>query len=82
MRVFHLKIVTPDGVRFDGNVQRIIARTSEGDTGILYGHTDYTAVIENGTIRILDENNNQQSIECSNGILTVKDNNATILASE
>lgn len=82
MRVFCLKIVTPDGIRFDGSVQRVIARTSEGDTGILYGHTDYTAVIENGNVRILDENNNEQSIECHDGILTVKDNIATILANE
>ena len=81
MRSFPLKIVTPDGVQYDNHIQRVIFRTTEGDTGILFGHADYTAVIENGSVRIFDDTGEQSAV-CKNGIAIMQKNELTILANE
>lgn len=81
MRSFPLKIITPSGVQYDGETQRAVFRTTEGDVGILYGHADYTAMIESGGIRILDDTGEQSAL-CKNGVVIMRDNTLTILASD
>ena len=34
MSTFHLKVLTVDRVFFDGEVDRIVVRTTQGDVGI------------------------------------------------
>ena len=53
MSEFRLQIVTPDGLMFDGEAQRIIVRTTEGDVGILPRHSDYAAPVSIGVARVL-----------------------------
>ncbi len=43
MKTFKLKIITPEKVFFDGDTEQVIVRTTEGDTGVLYGHENYVA---------------------------------------
>ncbi len=43
MTPFHLKIVTPDGMIFDGQAEELIVRTVGGDVAILARHIDYVA---------------------------------------
>ena len=38
MKPFPLKIVTPDGLQFEGQAEELIVRTITGDMGILAGH--------------------------------------------
>ena len=40
MNTFHLQIVTPDGLMFDGDAEKLLVRTTEGDVGIMSGHCD------------------------------------------
>ena len=40
MSSFPLKIVTPDGLKYDGMVQELIVRSVTGDFGIMAGHMD------------------------------------------
>ena len=40
MTPFHLKIVTPDGLIFDGQAEELIVRTTGGDVAILARHMD------------------------------------------
>ena len=48
MTTFPLKIVTSDGLQFDGQAQELVVRTTSGDTGILAGHADYVAPLGMG----------------------------------
>lgn len=80
MRVFHLRIVTPDGLFFDGEVQRIILRTTEGDAGILAGHADYVAPLSTGVAKIVTENGEVRYAACNGGLLSVQDGEATVAA--
>ena len=43
MNTFSLKIVTPDGVQFDGLAESVTVRTTSWDMGILAGHTNCVA---------------------------------------
>ena len=52
MTAFHLEIVTPDGLCFEGEVESLLVRTDEGDVEILAGHADYLATLATGRCRI------------------------------
>ena len=41
MRTFPLRIGTPDGLLFEGEVQRIVCRSITGDLAILAGHCNF-----------------------------------------
>ena len=41
MATFHLQIVTPDRMVYDGQAERVIVRTLRGDVCILARHIDY-----------------------------------------
>ena len=49
MNGFHLKIVTPQRAAFDGEAERLVVRTREGDTAILPRHAEYAAEVAAGT---------------------------------
>lgn len=52
MKSFHLKIATPDGLKFEGEAESLLVRTAEGDTEILAGHTDFLSALGIGRTRI------------------------------
>ena len=53
MKAFHVEIVTPDGVEYDGQVESLLVRTDDGDVEILAGHTDLIASVGVGRARII-----------------------------
>ena len=53
MKPFHLEIVTPDGLVFDGEAESLLIRTEDGDAEILCGHADFLASIGTGRVRLL-----------------------------
>ncbi len=69
---FHLQIVTPDGLLFDGNAQRILVRTTEGDVGILSGHSDYVSPVATGMTRVTMDDGEVKTAACSGGFISVK----------
>ncbi|CBH22235.1 AtpC [Acetoanaerobium sticklandii] len=52
MATFNLQIVTPDKLFYNEEVDMLVVRTTEGDVGILKGHTDYVASLDIGIIKI------------------------------
>ena len=55
MAEFNLKIVTPDGICFDGTAVRIVVRTTNGDVGIMARHANYVAPLSVGEARVTDK---------------------------
>ena len=45
MASFHLRIVTPESLVYEGEAERIIVRTVQGDVAILPRHIDYLAAL-------------------------------------
>ena len=52
MKEFHLQVVTPDGIFFDGPAESLLVRSEMGDIEILAGHTDLFSSLGIGRARI------------------------------
>ena len=52
MAVFPLKILTPDGVAFDGSVSAVSCRTINGQIQLLAKHIDYCTALGLSLIHI------------------------------
>jgi F-type H+-transporting ATPase subunit epsilon len=53
MTPFSLKIVTPDGIRFDGQAEELIVRTTTGDMGFLAGHINCCSPLGMGRATVI-----------------------------
>lgn len=80
MATFQLKIVTPDRLVFDGQVERLVIRTVGGDVCVLARHIDYATPLDIGQAHIVDENGKTRSAACSGGMLTVYGGEAVVMA--
>lgn len=78
MRAFPLKIVTPDGVQFDGTAEELLVRTTGGDVGILAGHIDYVAPLGMGEAMIVTEGQKRYGA-CIGGMVSVVKGAVTLL---
>ena len=77
---FTLRIVTPEKVFFEGEVQRVIVRTTEGDVGILAKHEKYAACLPAGPIRLLYADGTERIAAVSGGMVKVSDGQTAVLA--
>ena len=78
MSTFSLKIVTPDGVCFDGEAEQLIVRTTTGDMGILAGHTDFASALGMGRAVVIS-NGQRRTACCIGGMVSVIRNNVTLM---
>lgn len=78
MTPFPLKIVTPDGLQFDGQVEEVVVRTTSGDMGILAGHISCVAPLGMGQAMILTGGQRRYAA-CIGGILSVSDGAVTLV---
>lgn len=78
MTPFSLKIVTPDGMAFEGMAEELIVRTTSGDLGILAGHMDCVAPLGMGRATIVVDGKKRYAA-CIGGMLSVLDGKATLV---
>lgn len=71
MSTFPLKIVTPDGLLFDGEAQRLVVRTTEGDIAIMARHINCVAPLGMGRATVVDAEGERRYAACIGGILSV-----------
>ncbi len=79
MTNFPLKIVTPDGLRFEGPVEEVIVRTTTGDLGFLAGHTNCVAPLGMGRAMVI-ENGKRRYGACIGGMVSVMNGAVTLVA--
>ena len=78
MTPFSLKIVTPDGLKYDGTAQELIVRTTTGDLGILAGHVNCVAPLGMGRATILTEDGKRYAA-CIGGMVSVLDGKVNLV---
>ena len=78
MTPFPLKIVTPDGLIYDGQVEKLVVRTVGGDVCILARHLNYVAPLGMGMATI-EADGRRRNAACMGGMLSVKDGEATLV---
>lgn len=80
MSTFHLKISTPDGLLFDGDVERLRVRMIDGDVCLLAHHADYVSAVGAGEAALTLEGGEQRIAACIGGMLTMLKNEANLIA--
>ena len=75
---FNLKIVTPDGLIFNGEAEKLIVRTTGGDVCILARHMDYVAPLGMG-MAIVESNGKRRTAACIGGMLSVHAGDVTLV---
>ena len=78
MKPFPLKIVTPDGVRYEGQAEELVVRTTTGDAGILAGHINYVASLGMGEATVVIDGQKRYGA-CIGGMVSVVDGSVTLL---
>ena len=78
MKQFPLKIVTPDGVQYDGAAEELTVRTTEGDVGILAGHINYVSPLGMGQATVVIDGQ-RRFAACIGGMVSVVDGKVTLL---
>ena len=79
MTEFHLQIVTPDGLLYNGKAEKIIVRTESGDVGILAKHIDFVTPLGIGVAKVT-ANGKELKAACAGGILSVTKDVTRIVA--
>lgn len=79
MTKFHLQIVTPDGLIYDGEAERLSVRTIDGEVGILANHIDYVTALGMGEARLLLDGKTRRAA-CIGGMLSVSKGEVKLVA--
>ncbi|MBR6119768.1 MAG: ATP synthase F1 subunit epsilon [Oscillospiraceae bacterium] len=69
---FHLQVVTPDGLAFEGEAEKLSVRTQDGVIGILPRHIDYVAPLGMGEAVITEPEGKQRRAACIGGMVAVQ----------
>ena len=65
MANFHLEIVTLDGLKYEGEVERLTLRTITGDLAILARHTNYCTAVGMGTAKLRFPDGKEREAACA-----------------
>ena len=76
---FHLEIVTPDGVSFDGQAESLYVRTQQGDIGILPNHIDYVSALGMGQAKVTVDGQTRTAA-CIGGMVSVSGGEVKLVA--
>ena len=78
MRSFPLKIVTPDGIAFDGEAEELVVRAVSGDMGILAGHISCVAPLGMGRATVIIDGKRRYGA-CIGGMVSVVNGAVTLV---
>lgn len=80
MAGFNLKILTPNEVLKNQEVEKVIVRTTEGDVGILKNHVNYIAAIKEGPVTVFCVDGKKESFNIKDGFISVINSEVTIMS--
>lgn len=78
MRSYSLKIITPDRVLYDGEVERIIVRTIDGDMAIMRGHIPLVGIVDISTVKLTIDGKEKKAA-ISSGYIEVRKNETLLM---
>jgi F-type H+-transporting ATPase subunit epsilon len=76
----HVELVAADRKVWAGDARMIIAKTTDGDLGVLPGHSPLLGVLLNGTVQVQPLQGEQLVAAVHGGFLSVADDKVSILA--
>ena len=79
MTKLYLKVVTPDKLFFEGDIDMLVARTIEGDVGILLNHSPLVTILDIGRL-VIKDGDERKVAACAGGYIDVRNNNITVVS--
>ncbi len=77
-----LKIITPEKLVFDGEVEELVAPGQMGEFGVLPGHVPFLSVLFPGRLRFKTEESGENTLIIHGGLADVKDDTISILTDQ
>jgi F-type H+-transporting ATPase subunit epsilon len=81
MAVLTVSVVSADQELWSGEASQLIARTTEGEIGILPGHVPLLAILAKGEVRVTATDGSHITANADHGFLSVENNTVTVVAS-
>jgi len=80
MAELKVSVVSADHEVWSGLAKQVIARTTEGEIGILAGHEPLLAILGEGEVRVTTTDGNVVTANAADGFLSVEHDTITIVA--
>ena len=78
-KTFNLQIISPTRIFFDGDVEMVEMKTTEGEIGVLARHIPLTAILEPGVLRIRQQDGTKEAA-LHDGFVEIQKDKVTVLA--
>jgi F-type H+-transporting ATPase subunit epsilon len=78
--VLRVEVVSAGGITWEGEALSVIARTTEGDLGVLPGHEPFLAALVPCAAEILTAAGNREVLALDGGFISVADNRVSVLS--
>lgn len=80
MASLNVSVVSADREVWTGAASQVVARTVEGEIGILSGHEPFLALLAQGEVRVTTASGEKVSVDAEGGFLSVDHDTVTIVA--
>jgi len=80
MAELSVSVVSADREVWSGVAKQVVARTTEGEIGILPGHEPLLGILSAGEVRITPSEGDIVIAQAEDGFLSVENNTVTIVA--
>ncbi|KQR46714.1 ATP synthase F0F1 subunit epsilon [Frigoribacterium sp. Leaf164] len=80
MAALTVSVVSADQEVWSGEASSVVARTSEGEIGILPGHEPLLAILATGRVRVRHADGTTVEATADDGFLSVENDTVTVVA--
>jgi F-type H+-transporting ATPase subunit epsilon len=78
-KTFHVDVVSPEATVWSGMATILIARTPDGELGIMADHEPLMGALSTGAVEIESENGERTTIGVHGGFIQVLNNQVTLI---
>ncbi|MCX6300823.1 MAG: ATP synthase F1 subunit epsilon [Bacteroidia bacterium] len=75
-----IEIITPDRKVYEGDIKSIRVPGKKGSFQVLKDHAPIISTLDNGTVIMVDQEDNEKRYEIDGGVIEVKMNKIILLA--
>ena len=76
----HVELVSADHLVWSGDASMVVARTTEGEIGVMTGHSPVLGVLVGGQVRITPLEGQPITAEVDGGFFSVEHDRVTVVA--
>jgi len=79
---YPVELITPEGIAFSGDAERLVVPGAAGELGILANHAPLISLLKPGETRLTDAEGTVRRYATDDGFVQVRKNHAVVLVGE